>query len=109
MTNVGSVGEGKEDEAKAEFKEGDEDRPAKSRVLRWGNAAEVRKMMEVMETGHFDMVIGADLIYPEKVGEIGCFFVWGGGGFVPAFLFLAYVFPCVRASPNVIPLVSGEW
>eukprot|EP00903_Cladosiphon_okamuranus_P020583 g18894.t1 len=65
-TNVGSAGEGKEDEAKTEFKEGDEDRPAKARVLRWGDAGEVREMMELMETGHFDMVIGADLIYPEK-------------------------------------------
>lgn len=69
MTNVGSAGEGKEDEAKAEFKEGDEDRPAHAKLLRWGDAAEVRELMEVLETGHFDMVIGADLIYPEKVRD----------------------------------------
>lgn len=66
-TNVGSAGEGKEDEAKTEFREGDEDRPAHAKVLRWGNAAEVQDLMEVLETGHFDVVMGADLIYPEKV------------------------------------------
>ncbi|CAM9787703.1 unnamed protein product [Scytosiphon promiscuus] len=66
-TNVGGAGEGKEDEAKTEYKEGEQHRPAHARVLRWGDVSEVGELMEVLETGHFDMVMGADLIYPEKV------------------------------------------
>ncbi|CAM9445538.1 unnamed protein product [Ectocarpus fasciculatus] len=65
-TNISSAGEGKEDEAKMEFKECDEGRPAHARELRWGNAEEVQDLMEVLEMGHFDMVMGSDLIYPEK-------------------------------------------
>lgn len=37
------------------------------RALRWGDVGEVQELMEVLETGHFDMVIGADLIYQEEV------------------------------------------
>ncbi|CAM9804838.1 unnamed protein product [Pylaiella littoralis] len=66
-TNVSSAGEGKQDEAKMEAVEGDGDRPAHARVLRWGDVGEVSKLMEELETGHFDLVIGADLVYPEEV------------------------------------------
>ncbi|CAN0262598.1 unnamed protein product, partial [Hapterophycus canaliculatus] len=66
-TNVGIAGEGKEDEAKTEYREGGEHRPAHARLLRWGDVSEVGELMEVLETGHFDIVMGADLIYPEKV------------------------------------------
>lgn len=66
VTNIGSTGECKMDEAKIEAEEGDE-RPAHARILRWGDVEGVKDMMEVLETGHFDLVIGSDLIYPESV------------------------------------------
>lgn len=66
MANVGSAGESKMDESKTEMVEGDS-RPAHARVLRWGDTDAVKELMEVLETGHFDLVLGSDLIYPEQV------------------------------------------
>ena len=54
------------DESKTEMAEGDS-RPAHARVLRWGNTEAVKELMEVLETGHFDLVLGSDLVYPEQV------------------------------------------
>lgn len=54
------------DEAKTEVAQGDV-RPAHARRLRWGDAARVRELMDELETGRFDLVIGADLVYPEHV------------------------------------------
>lgn len=66
MANSSNAGEGKFGESKAETEEGD-DRSVYARVLRWGDIEEVRTLMEVLETGHFDIVLGADVIYPEDV------------------------------------------
>lgn len=70
VRNVGSAGEEKMNEAKTESAEG-EARPAYARTLRWGNVREVRDLMQDLEIGYFDIVLGADLIYPEgvSVGE----------------------------------------
>ena len=78
MANVGGAGEGKMDESKTEMVEGDS-RPVHARVLRWGDTQAVKDLMEVLETGHFDLVLGSDLIYPEQVGQ---------GGTQAVFLFL---------------------
>eukprot|EP00904_Undaria_pinnatifida_P005607 jgi/Undpi1/2176/HiC_scaffold_12.g05562.m1 len=64
--NVGSAGESKMDESKTEMEEGD-NRPVHAQVLRWGDTGAVKELMEVLETGHFDLVLGSDLIYPEAV------------------------------------------
>lgn len=54
------------DESKTEMEEGD-NRPVHAQVLRWGDTGAVKELMEVLETGHFDLVLGSDLIYPEAV------------------------------------------
>lgn len=68
LVNVGMSGEEKVDEAKVEMEEG-EVRPAHARHLRWGNAEEVRELMQDLETGYFDVVLGSDLIYPQDVSH----------------------------------------
>lgn len=64
-------GEEKLDEAKMESAEGDS-RPAHTRLLRWGNSEDVRELMQDLETGYFDLVLGSDLIYPETVSFLLC-------------------------------------
>lgn len=59
-------GEEKVEKAKTESAEGNA-RPAHARYLRWGNTEDVREIMQDLETGHFDIVLGSDLIYPEDV------------------------------------------
>ena len=46
-------------------------RPVHARALIWGDKAEVRQLMEVLEMGQFDLVIGSDVIYPESVSCAG--------------------------------------
>lgn len=67
MANAPMAGEGKKAESKIEKEEGEEIRPVHARVLPWGDEADVRELMEVLETGQFDMVIGSDLVYHESV------------------------------------------
>ncbi|CAN0298846.1 unnamed protein product, partial [Ascophyllum nodosum] len=67
--NAPVAGEGKTSESKVEADEQREGefRPVHARALIWGDKAEVRQLMEVLEMGQFDLVIGSDVIYPESL------------------------------------------